>query len=162
MKVESVISKSANRRSFLKKGALAAGAATVGAGLLGQSFQSSDGKKRAAAFQPETPQFSDSSLPLKLSRPTSGYNTQNWEESRTVKFRASRLAGICSTSPLLNSSMRTWRSMFTTTRMMNLHTGTFSTPTWHRRVRIRLTSAPLQQFWVAPQQDQAARSGSLT
>src|SRR5690242_1557642 len=38
MKFESVISKSANRRSFLKKGALAAGAATVGAGLLGQSL----------------------------------------------------------------------------------------------------------------------------
>src|ERR1700730_15552070 len=52
MQFENLITKSANRRSFLKNGAFAAGAATMSAGLLGTALPAFSGEEKSGLLSP--------------------------------------------------------------------------------------------------------------
>ena len=85
-KMESLIKKSANRRTFLKTGITAAGAATMGASYWARGYRPSVKTMITMAIsQKATSPSSGSSMLWSRSRPICGFNILNWEEPRTTK-----------------------------------------------------------------------------
>jgi len=109
----------ANRRSFLMKGVLAAGAATAGAGLLATrlSAVSHGPEEKSGRLTPGDAPFSGSWRPPRYLRRICGSSITNSEESKIAKSRGGVV--VLSTPTPLKFLTAIWTSTSTTIPRMS-------------------------------------------